>query len=61
MGLGVRVSDVKLRSFIFPGQHVETEATVARTDGATLVTFIAMVDGKRVASTRVQIGGAESS
>jgi len=51
-----RMADVKMRSFILPGQAVEIE-TVMRSaaDGAAELTLAAEVDGKRVATGRVEI------
>jgi 3-hydroxymyristoyl/3-hydroxydecanoyl-(acyl carrier protein) dehydratase len=51
-----RVADVKMRSFILPGQAVEIETGMhAETDGAAELTLVAMVDGKRVATGRMEI------
>jgi len=51
-----RVADVKMRSFILPGQRVEMETTLrSATDGAAELTLAAMVDGKRVATGQVEI------
>jgi 3-hydroxymyristoyl/3-hydroxydecanoyl-(acyl carrier protein) dehydratase len=51
-----RVADVKMRSFILPGQVVEiTIAMHAATDRAAELTLAAMVDGKRVATGRMEI------
>jgi 3-hydroxymyristoyl/3-hydroxydecanoyl-(acyl carrier protein) dehydratase len=51
-----RVADVKMRSFILPGQAVELEAGMrSATDGAAELTLGAMVDGKRVATGRMEI------
>ena len=51
-----RVADVKMRSFILPGQAVELEAGMrSATDGAAELTLGAMVDGKRVATGRMGI------
>jgi 3-hydroxymyristoyl/3-hydroxydecanoyl-(acyl carrier protein) dehydratase len=51
-----RVADVKMRSFILPGQAVEIEAGMrSATDGATELALAARVDGKRVATGRMEI------
>jgi 3-hydroxymyristoyl/3-hydroxydecanoyl-(acyl carrier protein) dehydratase len=51
-----RVTDLKMRSFILPGHAVEIEAGIrSATDGAAEVTLAAMVDGKRVATGRLEI------
>jgi 3-hydroxymyristoyl/3-hydroxydecanoyl-(acyl carrier protein) dehydratase len=52
----VRVADVKMRSFILPGHTVEIETGMwSATDGAAELTLAAMVDGKRVATGRMEI------
>ncbi len=51
-----RVADVKMRSFILPGQAVEIETAMrSATDGTAELSLAAMVDGKRVATGRVEI------
>ncbi len=51
-----RMSDVKMRSFIHPGQAVEIETAMrSAADGAAELTLDAEVDGKRVATGRVEI------
>jgi len=51
-----RVADVKMRSFIRPGQVVEmTAVKVSDVDGTVAVALAAQVAGKRVASARVDI------
>jgi 3-hydroxymyristoyl/3-hydroxydecanoyl-(acyl carrier protein) dehydratase len=51
-----RVADVKMRSFILPGHAVEIETGMrSAADGAAELTLAAMVDGKRVATGRVEI------
>jgi 3-hydroxymyristoyl/3-hydroxydecanoyl-(acyl carrier protein) dehydratase len=51
-----RVADVKMRSFILPGHTVEIETAMrSATDGAAELTLAAMVDGKRVATGRMEI------
>ena len=51
-----RVADVKMRSFILPGHAVEIETGIrSATDGAAELTLAAMVDGKRVATGRMEI------
>ncbi len=51
-----RVADVKMRSFILPGQAMEIEAAMrSTTDGTAELSLAAMVDGKRVATGRVEI------
>jgi 3-hydroxymyristoyl/3-hydroxydecanoyl-(acyl carrier protein) dehydratase len=57
----VHVADVKLRSFILPGQAVELTAEAAQTGASVVVALAAKVLGKRVASARVEIAAAESS
>ncbi|HEX4995517.1 MAG TPA: hypothetical protein VFX87_11125 [Methylomirabilota bacterium] len=51
-----RVTDVKMRSFILPGQAVEIETGMhAATSAAAELTLSAMVDGKRVATGRMEV------
>ena len=51
-----RVADVKMRSFILPGHAVEIETGMrSATDEAAELTIAAMVDGKRVATGRMEI------
>jgi 3-hydroxymyristoyl/3-hydroxydecanoyl-(acyl carrier protein) dehydratase len=51
-----RVADVKMRAFILPGHAVEIETGMrSATDGAAELTLAAMVDGKRVATGRIEI------
>jgi 3-hydroxymyristoyl/3-hydroxydecanoyl-(acyl carrier protein) dehydratase len=51
-----RVADVKMRSFILPGHAVEIETAIrSATDGAAELSLAAMVDGKRVATGRMEI------
>jgi 3-hydroxymyristoyl/3-hydroxydecanoyl-(acyl carrier protein) dehydratase len=51
-----RMADVKMRSFILPGQAVEIETAMwSAVDGVAELTLAAMVDGKRVATGRVEI------
>jgi 3-hydroxymyristoyl/3-hydroxydecanoyl-(acyl carrier protein) dehydratase len=51
-----RVADVKMRSFILPGQAVEIETGIrSATDGVAELILTAMVDGKRVATGRMEI------
>ena len=51
-----KIADVKMRSFILPGQRVETETTLrSATDGAAELSLTARVDGKLVATARVEI------
>jgi 3-hydroxymyristoyl/3-hydroxydecanoyl-(acyl carrier protein) dehydratase len=55
-----RVADVKMRSFILPGHAVEIETAMrSATDGAAELTLAAMVDGKRVATGRIEIVSEE--
>ena len=55
-GRPARVADVKMRSFILPGQAVEIETAMrSATDGMAELTLAAMVGGKRVATGRVEI------
>jgi hypothetical protein len=50
------VADLKMRSFILPGHAVEIEAVMCSATGeAAEVTLGAMVDGKRVATGRLEI------
>jgi 3-hydroxymyristoyl/3-hydroxydecanoyl-(acyl carrier protein) dehydratase len=50
------VADVKMRSFILPGHAVEIETGLrSATAGAAELTLAAMVDGKRVATGRMEI------
>lgn len=57
-----RVADVKMRSFILPGQVVEiTAATASETGRAVMVALTAKVAGKRVATARVEIVAQEPS
>jgi 3-hydroxymyristoyl/3-hydroxydecanoyl-(acyl carrier protein) dehydratase len=51
-----KIADVKMRSYILPGQRVEMETTLwSVTDGVAELTLAARVDGKRVATGRVEI------
>ena len=51
-----RMADVKMRSFILPGQAVEIETAMwSAVDVVAELTLAAMVDGKRVATGRVEI------
>jgi 3-hydroxymyristoyl/3-hydroxydecanoyl-(acyl carrier protein) dehydratase len=51
-----RVTDVKMRSFILPGQAVMLEAAMrSATEGRAELSLAAMVGGKRVATGRVEI------
>jgi 3-hydroxymyristoyl/3-hydroxydecanoyl-(acyl carrier protein) dehydratase len=51
-----KIVDMKMRSFILPGQRVEMETTLwSATNGAAELTLAARVDGKRVATGRVEI------
>ena len=51
-----RIADMKMRSFILPGQAVEIETAMRpAADGAADLTLAARVDGKRVATGRVEI------
>jgi len=51
-----RVADLKMRSFILPGHAVEIEAGIrSATDAVAEVTLTATVDGKRVATGRLEI------
>ena len=51
-----RVADVKMRSFILPGHAVEIETGMrSATDRAAELTLAAMVEGKRVATGRMEI------
>ena len=55
-----RVADVKMRSFILPGQAVEIEAGMrSATDGGAELTIAAIVDGNRVATGRMEIVSPE--
>lgn len=51
-----RIADMKMRSFVPPGQRVEMEAALrSATDRAAELTMAARVDGKRVATAWVEI------
>jgi len=51
-----RVADMKMRAFILPGHAVEIETGMrSAMDGAAELTLAAMVDGKRVATGRIEI------
>jgi 3-hydroxymyristoyl/3-hydroxydecanoyl-(acyl carrier protein) dehydratase len=55
-----RVADVKMRAFILPGHAVELEAGIrSATDAAAELTLAAIVDGKRVATGRIEIVSQE--
>jgi len=55
-----RVTDVKMRSFILHGHAVEIETGMrSATDGVAELTLAAMVDGKRVATGRMEIVSRE--
>jgi 3-hydroxymyristoyl/3-hydroxydecanoyl-(acyl carrier protein) dehydratase len=56
-----RVADMKMRSFILPGQAVEIETVMrSATDGAAELTLAATVEGKRVATGRMEIASRGS-
>lgn len=51
-----KIADMKMRSFVPPGQRVDMETTLrSATDGAAELTMAARVDGKRVATGWVEI------
>jgi 3-hydroxymyristoyl/3-hydroxydecanoyl-(acyl carrier protein) dehydratase len=51
-----KIADLKMRSFILPGQRVEAETTLrSATDGAAVLSLAARVDGRLVATARVEI------
>jgi 3-hydroxymyristoyl/3-hydroxydecanoyl-(acyl carrier protein) dehydratase len=51
-----KIADMKMRSFIPPGQRVEMEAAVRSVkEGAAELTLAARVEGKRVATAWVEI------
>ena len=55
------VADVKMRSFILPGQTVEIETGMrSATDRGAELTLAATVDGKRVATGRMEMISRES-
>ncbi len=57
----LRVADLKLRSFILPGQAVETTAEVAAESSHTVVVALtARADGKRVATARVEVAAEDT-
>jgi 3-hydroxyacyl-[acyl-carrier-protein] dehydratase len=51
----VRVSDVKLRAFIAPGQAVELKVELQRQGDGFGASLVARVDGKTVATGRAAI------
>ena len=56
-----RVADVKMRSFILPGHTVEIETGMrSATDQTAELTLAATVDGKRVATGRMEMISRES-
>ena len=56
-----RVADVKMRSFILPGHTVEIETGMrSATDRTAELTLAATVDGKRVATGRMEMISRES-
>jgi len=53
----LRVADVKLRTFILPGQTVTIEARVrSATDDSVAVALVAHVAGRRAATARIDMG-----
>jgi 3-hydroxymyristoyl/3-hydroxydecanoyl-(acyl carrier protein) dehydratase len=56
-----RVTDVKIRSFIAPGQAVELEAQLARTAGGAEATLTARANGKQIAIGRLELARRESA
>ncbi len=55
-----RVADAKMRSFILPGHTVEIETVMrSATERVAELTLAAMVDGKRVATGRMEIVSRE--
>jgi hypothetical protein len=54
------VADVKMRSFILPGHAVEIEAGMrSATDAAAELALVAIVEGQRVATARIEIASQE--
>lgn len=57
-----RLCKVKFRSFVYPGQMLEIEAEVVKTNGFSAeITVTAEVGGQRVATARVEAGAREAS
>lgn len=57
-----RFSNVKLRSFVHPGQTVEINAEIIKADRATTaIALTAEVEGQRVSTARVEVGQWEVS
>ncbi len=58
----IRIYNVKLRSFVLPGQALEIDAEVLTTSRAsTKIALAAEVEGQRVSTARVEIGLLEGS
>jgi 3-hydroxymyristoyl/3-hydroxydecanoyl-(acyl carrier protein) dehydratase len=56
-----RVRDVKIRSFIAPGQTVELEAQLSRADDVVEATLTARSNGKQIATGRLELAPREVS
>jgi 3-hydroxymyristoyl/3-hydroxydecanoyl-(acyl carrier protein) dehydratase len=56
-----RVRDVKIRSFMSPGQELELEARLARRDDGAEVSLSARSDGKQIASARLELAPREGA
>jgi 3-hydroxymyristoyl/3-hydroxydecanoyl-(acyl carrier protein) dehydratase len=58
----IRIYNVKLRSFVLPGQALEIDAKVLTTSRAsTKIALAAEVEGQRVSTARVEVGLLEGS
>ena len=58
----IRIYNVKLRSFVLPGQALEIDAKVLTTSRAsTKIALAAEVEGQRVSTARVEVGLLEAS
>ena len=58
----IRIYNVKLRSFVLPGQALEIDARVLSTSRAsTKIALAAEVEGQRVSTARVEVGLLEGS
>ncbi|MGH8683418.1 MAG: hypothetical protein ACREVP_18115 [Burkholderiales bacterium] len=56
-----RVRDVKIRSFILPGQAVEIEAQLARVGDVAEAALTARSNGKQIASARLELASREAA
>jgi 3-hydroxymyristoyl/3-hydroxydecanoyl-(acyl carrier protein) dehydratase len=53
------VTDVKIRSFILPGQAVELEAQLSRVGDIAAAALTARSNGKQIATGRLELASRE--